>query len=52
MPPGLHRAELSAGVEIEDSRRAVGEDPNRISLRRYLDREDDFIALFKLLSRA
>lgn len=46
------RLPLSAGVEVEDSKRAVGEDPNRISLRRYLDREDDFIVLFDSLSLA
>lgn len=46
------RLPLSTSVEVEDSRSALGEDPNRLSLRRYLDREDDFIVLFDSLSLA
>lgn len=46
------RLPLSASVDVEDPKRAVGEDPNRISLRRYIDREDDFIVLFDALSLA
>ncbi|MGY3582538.1 hypothetical protein ACVIGB_008397 [Bradyrhizobium sp. USDA 4341] len=40
------RLPLSADVEIEDPDRPLGEDPDRISLRRYVEREDYFIVLF------
>ena len=40
------------GVEVESTQYTVGQDPNRMSLRRYIDREDRFILLFDALSFA
>lgn len=46
------RLPLSANVEVEETKYVVGQDPNRLSLRRYIDREDGFILLFDKLSFA
>jgi len=43
---------LSTDIEIEDTKYLLGRDPNRMSLRRYIDREDRFILLFDALSLA
>ncbi|WP_245320296.1 hypothetical protein [Bradyrhizobium lablabi] len=43
---------LSSAVEVEDSQHPLGGDPNRLSLRRYIDRENKFIVLFDSLSLA
>ncbi|GAA0001566.1 hypothetical protein BRDID11002_15670 [Bradyrhizobium diazoefficiens] len=43
---------ITAGIEVESTEYALGHDPNRISLRRYIDREDKFILLFDALSLA
>jgi len=40
---------LSAELEVETSALAVGADPNRMSLRRYIDRQSGFILLFDQL---
>jgi hypothetical protein len=46
------RLPLSADIEVEDTRYSLGQDPNRIPLRRYIDRNDGFILLFDALSLA
>jgi hypothetical protein len=46
------RLPLSAEVEVEASSAPVGDDPNRMSLRRYIDRQDGFILLFDQLRYA
>jgi hypothetical protein len=46
------RLPLSADVEVEETKYVLGRDPNRLSLRRYIDREDGFILLFDDLSFA
>ena len=46
------RLPLSTGVEVEETQYLLGQDPNRMSLRRYIDREDEFILLFDALSLA
>jgi hypothetical protein len=40
------------GVEVESTQYTVGQDPSRMSLRRYIDRGDRFILLFDALSFA
>lgn len=42
----------SANVEVESTDYPLGQDPNRTSLRRYIDRENGFILLFDNLSLA
>ncbi len=46
------RLPLSAEVEVEASAAPLGDDPNRMSLRRYIDRQDGFILLFDQLRYA
>ena len=46
------RLPLSTDIEVEDTKYLLGRDPNRMSLRRYIDREDGFILLFDALSLA
>jgi hypothetical protein len=46
------RLPLTANIEVEQSEYALGLDPDRMSLRRYIDREDKFILLFEALSLA
>jgi hypothetical protein len=46
------RLPITADVEVENTEYALGHDPNRMSLRRYIDREDKFILLFDALSLA
>ena len=41
-----------ANVEVESTDYPLGQDPNRMSLRRYIDRENGFILLFDSLSLA
>jgi hypothetical protein len=41
-----------ANVEVESTDYPLGQDPNRMSLRRYIDRENGFILLFDNLSLA
>jgi hypothetical protein len=43
---------LSVDLEVERTEHALGQDPSRLSLRRYIDREDGFIVLFEDLSLA
>lgn len=43
---------LSADVEVERTEHSLGQDPNRLSLRQHIDREDGFIVLFDDLSLA
>ncbi|WP_271519011.1 hypothetical protein [Bradyrhizobium sp. CCBAU 53380] len=43
---------FSSSVEVEDPQYPLGADPNRLSLRRYIDRENRFIVLFDSLSLA
>ena len=46
------RLRLSSEIEVEDTHYLLGQDPNRMSLRRHIDREDRFILLFDALSLA
>ena len=46
------RLPLSADIEVEETTHLLGRDPNRMSLRRYIDRKDRFILLFDALSLA
>jgi hypothetical protein len=48
----LRGLELSADLEVERAEYPLGHDPNRMSLRRYIDRTDKFILLFDNLSFA
>jgi hypothetical protein len=48
----LRALEPCAGVEVESAEHPRGHDPNRMSLRRYIDRKDLFILLFNNLSLA
>jgi hypothetical protein len=41
-----------ANVEVESTSYSLGQDPNRMSLRRHIDRENGFILLFDNLSLA
>jgi hypothetical protein len=43
---------LSASVEVENTDYQIGQDPNRMSLRRYLNRDERFIVLFDVVSYA
>jgi hypothetical protein len=43
---------LCADLEVETTEFALGQDPNRLSLRRYIDRENSFIVLFDDLTLA
>jgi hypothetical protein len=43
---------LSTEIEVENTTYPLGRDPNRMSLRRYIDRKDLFILLFDALSLA
>jgi hypothetical protein len=43
---------LSTSVEVENTDYQIGQDPNRVSLRRYLNREERFIVLFDVVSYA
>jgi hypothetical protein len=43
------RLPLSGEVEVEASATPVGDDPNRMSLRRYIDGQDGFLLLFDQL---
>jgi hypothetical protein len=46
------RLPLIAEVQVEASATPLGDDPNRMSLRRYIDRQDGFILLFDQLRYA
>lgn len=46
------RLRLSSEIEVEDTHYLLGQDPDRMSLRRHIDREDRFILLFDALSLA
>ena len=46
------RLPLSSEIAVEDTSYLLGQDPNRMSLRRYIDRQDLFILLFDALSLA
>ena len=46
------RLPLSAGIEVENTGHLLGQDPNRIALRKYIDQEDGFIILFDILALA
>jgi hypothetical protein len=43
---------LCVNLEVENTNHPLGQDPNRMSLRSYIDREDGFILLFDALSLA
>ena len=43
---------LTLDVEVERTAFGVGQDPNRVSLRRYIDAQDGFILLFSALEFA
>jgi hypothetical protein len=48
----LRDLQLCEGIEVERTEYSLGDDPNRMSLRRYIDKTDGFILLFNNLSLA
>lgn len=43
---------LAAGVEVERTAHAIGQDPDRVTLRKHIDRQNRFIVLFEDISLA